>query len=195
MMVIFLQQKPCTTSENTYHSIEIYKFTGNGLFLFGMTSKRKDMNFLGLEMNGKLVKRCLEAVHQSGLKNGYFIETNATSTFRSIVSSYPGKLVLASIQCPNPDFNKPEHRWKMVQRSLIEAIEDMLSSDGKVFLQSDIEAVALRMKQQFLKHKFTVDHQEEWLMENPFGVQSDWEQHVLGRGAPMYRLMLSKSTT
>ncbi|GJV88475.1 phosphoglycerate kinase, cytosolic-like protein isoform X1 [Tanacetum coccineum] len=170
-------------------------FKCNGLFLFGMTSKRKDMNFLGLEMNGKLVKRCLEAVHQSGLKNGYFIETNATSTFRSIVSSYPGKLVLASIQCPNPDFNKPEHRWKMVQRSLIEAIEDMLFSDGKVFLQSDIEAVALRMKQQFLKHKFTVDHQEEWLMENPFGVQSDWEQHVLGRGAPMYRLMLSKSTT
>ncbi|GKB80770.1 phosphoglycerate kinase, cytosolic-like protein isoform X1 [Tanacetum coccineum] len=84
----------------------------------------------------------------------------------------------------------------MVQRSLIEAIEDMLSLDGKtlntisaayfhVFLQSDIEAVALRMKQQFLKHgngKFTVDHQEEWLVENPFGVQSDWEQDILGRG-------------
>ncbi|PWA42220.1 phosphoglycerate kinase [Artemisia annua] len=171
--------------------------SGNGLFLFGMASKRKDMNFLGLEMNGKLVKRCLEAVHQSGLKNGYFIETNATSTFRSIVSGYPGKLAFASIQCPNPDFNKPEHRWKMVQRSLIEAIEDLLSSDGKVFLQSDIEAVALRMKQQFLKYgngKFIIDHQEEWLMENPFGVQSDWEQHVLRRGAPMYRLMLSKST-
>nr|GEV87561.1 phosphoglycerate kinase, cytosolic-like isoform X1 [Tanacetum cinerariifolium] len=139
------------------------------------------------EITMMLVKRGLEAVHQSGLKNGYFIETNATSTFRSIVSSYPGKLVLASIQCPNPDFNKPEHRWKMVQRSLIEAIEDMLFSDGKVFLQSDIEAVALRMKQQFLKHKFTVDHQEEWLMENPFGVQSDWEQHVLGQSRSINR--------
>nr|XP_043632560.1 phosphoglycerate kinase, cytosolic-like [Erigeron canadensis] len=170
--------------------------SGNGLFLFGMMRKKKDMNFLGLEMNGKLVKRCLDAVHQSALKNGYFIETNATSTFRSIVSGYPGELVLASIQCPNPDFNKPEHRWKMVQRSLIEAIEDLLSSEGKVFLQSDIEAVALRMKQQFLMYgngKFTIDHQEEWLMENPFGVESDWEQHVLRRGVTMYRLMLSKS--
>ncbi|KVI09509.1 Phosphoglycerate kinase [Cynara cardunculus var. scolymus] len=126
-----------------------------------------------------LVKRCLETVRQSGLKNGYFIETNATSTFRSIVSGYPGELVLASIQ-----------------RSLIEAIRDLLSLDGKVFLQSDIEAVALRMKQQFLKYgngKFTIDHQEEWLKENPFGVESDWEQHVLHRGLPMYRLMLSKS--
>ncbi|KAL8241286.1 hypothetical protein R6Q59_014641 [Mikania micrantha] len=170
--------------------------SGNGLFLFGMARKRKDMNFLGLEMNGKLVKRCLVAIDQTGLKNGYFIETNATSTFRSIVSSYPGELVLASIQCPNPDFNKPEHRWKMVQRSLIEAIRDLLSSNGKVFLQSDIEAVALRMKHQFLKYgngKFTIDHHEEWLMENPFGVRSDWEQHVLRRGFQMYRLMLCKS--
>ncbi|KAK1421147.1 hypothetical protein QVD17_23274 [Tagetes erecta] len=170
--------------------------SGNGLFLFGMAKKRKDMNFLGLEMNGKLVKRCLDAVYQSGLENGYFIETNATSTFQSIVSSYPGQLVLASIQCPNPDFSKPEHRWKMVQRALIEAIRDLLSSNGKVFLQSDIEAVAIRMKQQFLKYgdgKFIIDHQEEWLRDNPFGVQSDWEQHVLHRGVPMYRLMLSKS--
>lgn len=84
----------------------------------------------------------------------------------------------------------------MVQRSLIEAILHLLSYDGKVFLQSDIEGVALRMKEEFLKYgngKFIIDHQEEWLKENPFGVQSDWEKHVLDNGAPMYRLMLSKS--
>ncbi|KAL4576613.1 hypothetical protein LXL04_012709 [Taraxacum kok-saghyz] len=171
--------------------------SGNGMFLFGMAKKRKDMNFLGLEMNGKvLVKRCLETCHLSGLKNGYFIETNATSTFGSIVSCYPGKLVFASIQCPNPDFNKPEHRWKMVQRSLIEAILDLLSYNGKVFLQSDIEDVALRMKEEFMKYgngKFIIDHEEEWLKQNPFGVKSDWEKHVLDNGLPLYRLMLSKS--
>lgn len=36
---------------------------------------------------------------------------------------------------------------------------------------------------------------EGWLNENPFGVRSDWERHVLDRGAPMFRLMLSKSAT
>ncbi|GJT65901.1 ADP-ribosylation factor GTPase-activating protein AGD3 [Tanacetum coccineum] len=75
---------------------------------------------------------------------------------RSLVTDFARALekakmmLLASIQCPNPDFDKPEHRWKRVQRSLIEAIEDMLSSYGKVFLQTDIEAVSLRMKQQSL---------------------------------------------
>lgn len=73
-----------------------------------------------------------------------------------------------------------------------------------MFLQSDIEAVAVRMKEEFLKYgkgKLSIDVNEEsgegdkkgWLKENPFGVHSDWEQHVVDRGAPMYRLMLSRS--
>ncbi|CAL0317375.1 unnamed protein product [Lupinus luteus] len=172
--------------------------SGNGLFLLEMARRKRDLNFLGLEINEKLVLRCLDSTHQYGLKNGYFIATNATSTFRSIVSSNPGELVLVSIQCPNPDFNKPGHRWRMLQRSLIEAIVDLLASDGKVFLQSDVEAVAISMKEQFLRYgkgKLDLVHgQNEWLEENPFGVRSDWEKHVLERGAPMYRMMFSKSS-
>ncbi|MCD7462255.1 hypothetical protein HAX54_048132 [Datura stramonium] len=179
--------------------------SGNGLFLSKMAEMRKDWNFLGMEINEKLVSRCLDHVSQSGMTNGYFIATNATSTFRPIVSSYPGDLVLVSIQCPNPDFNKTEHRWRMVQRSLVEAIADLLASDGKVFLQSDVKEVAVRMKEEFMKYgkgKLTVvhdledstSHRDGWLKENPFGIRSDWEQHVIDRGAPMYRLLLLKSS-
>lgn len=132
----------------------------------------------------------------------YFIATNATSTFHSIVSNYPGEVILVSIQCPNPDFNKPEHRWRMLQKSLVEAVADLLIPSGKVFLQSDIKAVAVRMKEQFLRYgkgKLSILQAQDtstnggWLEENPFGIRSDWEQHVLDRGAPMYRLMLLKS--
>ncbi|URE30455.1 phosphoglycerate kinase [Musa troglodytarum] len=111
----------------------------------------------------KLVQRCLDNLHQSELKNGYFISTNATSTFRSIVSSYPGDLVLVTIQ---------------------------------VFLQSDIETVTTRMKHLFItygKGKLVVDGDaRDWMEENPFGVRTDWEQHVIERGAPMYRIVLKK---
>lgn len=61
----------------------------------------------------------------------------------------------------------------------------------------------MRMKEEFLiygKGKLAImQHSgymktEEigWLKENPFGVPSDWERHVLDRGDPMYRLLLSK---
>ncbi|XP_058077644.1 uncharacterized protein LOC131226014 isoform X4 [Magnolia sinica] len=177
--------------------------SGNGLFLFKVARRCKSVNFLGLEINKKLVKRCLDFVQQQGLKNVYFISTNATTTFRSITSSYLGEMVLVSIQCPNPDFNKTEQRWRMLQRGLIEAIAELLATDGKVFLQSDIVEVAIRMKEQFLMYGkgrlHIVDGVGDievddggWLKENPFGIRSDWEQHVVDRGAPMYRLLMAK---
>ncbi|CAA6655528.1 unnamed protein product [Spirodela intermedia] len=137
-----------------------------------------------------LVVRCLDEVLHCGLKNVHFLPTNATSTFRSIISSYPGKLVLVSIQCPNPDFNKPEHRWKMVQRMLIEAIVDLLATDGKVRGDEEI-------KEDFLLHgrgRLALEGGDGggWIRENPFGVRSDWEKHVLARGNPMYRMLLRK---
>lgn len=70
----------------------------------------------------------------------------------------------------------------------------------QVFLQSDVEEVAMRMKEQFSrysKNKLVMEHHGQsdyWLDENPFGVKSDWEKHVLERGAPMYRMLFSKSS-
>ena len=32
----------------------------------------------------------------------------------------------------------------------------------------------------------------DWMEENPFGVGTDWEQHVIERGAPMHRIILKK---
>lgn len=37
--------------------------------------------------------------------------------------------------------------------------------------------------------------QRGWLKENPFGVHTDWEQHVSDRGDPMYRIWLYKTDT
>uniref|UniRef100_A0ACD5YH11 Uncharacterized protein n=1 Tax=Avena sativa TaxID=4498 RepID=A0ACD5YH11_AVESA len=171
--------------------------SGNGLFLFQMATNWEGSNFLGLEMNGKLVIRCLQEVASAGKRNLYFLSTNATSTFRSIISSYPGQLTLVTIQCPNPDFNKVQNRWRMVRRMLVEAVADLLQINGKIYLQSDVESVLIGMKEQFISHgkgRLVVDGDDDDndRMENPFGVMSDWERHVLARGAPMFRTMLRK---
>ncbi|CAM0956937.1 unnamed protein product [Alopecurus aequalis] len=171
--------------------------SGNGLFLFQMARNWEGSNFLGLEMNEKLVVRCLQEVSSAGKRNLYFLSTNATSTLRSIISSYPGQLTLVTIQCPNPDFNKEKNRWRMVRRMLVEAVADLLQINGKIYLQSDVESVLLRMKEQFISHGkglLVVDGDDDSndRMKNPFGVMSDWERHVLARGAPMYRTMLRK---
>jgi phosphoglycerate kinase len=68
----------------------------------------------------------------------------------------------------------------------------------QIYLQSDVESVLLGMKEQFISHGKGLlvvdgDDDDNDRMENPFGVMSDWERHVLARGAPMYRTMLRKA--
>lgn len=42
-------------------------------------------------------------------------------------------LIISFLQCPNPDFNKEQNRWKMVRRMLVEAVADLLQTNGQVF--------------------------------------------------------------
>jgi len=76
----------------------------------------------------------------------------------------------------------------------------------QIFLQSDVKEVALRMKSEFLQYGegkviMSIEHNdnqqcdsEGWLKDNPYGVFSDWEQHAIDRGKPMYRVVLSKAS-
>nr|GEY13569.1 reverse transcriptase domain, reverse transcriptase zinc-binding domain protein [Tanacetum cinerariifolium] len=61
------------------------------------------------------------------------------------------QISLVRDDCPNLDFDKPEHRWKRVKRSLIEAIEDMLSSYRKV--KNKQEPDKIRTKPDQIKKK------------------------------------------
>ncbi|KAK8963077.1 5'-3' exoribonuclease 3 [Platanthera guangdongensis] len=64
--------------------------------------------------------------------------------------------------------------------------------------ESDIEAVIIRMEEQFIKYgkgRIILEDDDEgnrWLPENPFEVRSDWEQHILDRRGHMCRTMLRK---
>ncbi|KAG6479208.1 hypothetical protein ZIOFF_062669 [Zingiber officinale] len=166
-----------------------------GLSYGTMDAKYKEIQQAASRLSDVEHSFCL-SMPSYDISDRYFLSTNATSTFSSIVSSYPGDLVIVTIQCPDPDFNRVNHRWSMVQRSLVEMIVDLLITNGKVFLESDIEAVAMRMKDLFIMHgkgKLLVHgHGKGWMEENPFGIQTDWEQRVVERGDPMYRIMLRK---
>jgi hypothetical protein len=45
-------------------------------------------------------------------------------------------LMISCFQCPNPDFNKEQNRWRMVRRMLVEAVADLLQPNGKVYALS-----------------------------------------------------------
>ena len=74
----------------------------------------------------------------------------------------------------------------------------------QIFIQSDVKSVALELREDFMEHGngcigMSIEHEdsskcdeEGWLVDNPYGVSSDWEDHVLGCGKRMYRVLLAR---
>ncbi|KAK9742694.1 hypothetical protein RND81_03G191500 [Saponaria officinalis] len=177
---------------------------GSGRFLLWLAKRNiSHQNYLGLEIRGKLVKRANIWAMELGISNAHFIFANATVSFQQLVSSYPGPLMLVSVLCPDPHFKKKHHKRRVLQKPLVDAIVNNLSSGGQVFMQSDVLEVAVDMRNQFdsvsdLSHidainpSFICDH-DGWLLSNPMGIRTEREIHAELEDAKIYRRMYQKN--
>ncbi|XP_022980361.1 uncharacterized protein LOC111479752 [Cucurbita maxima] len=178
--------------------------SGSGRFLLWLAKKHLDSrNFLGLEIRQKLVKRADVWVKELGFNNVHFMFANATISFKQIISSYPGPLMLVSILCPDPHFKKRHHKRRVLQKPLVDSIIDSLKPGGQVFIQSDVLEVAVDMRLWFdsvpnvLKHVDVLDQsllcdKDGWLLNNPMGIRTEREIHAESEGANIYRRMYQK---
>ncbi|KAI8562951.1 hypothetical protein RHMOL_Rhmol03G0075700 [Rhododendron molle] len=184
------------------------RIPGSGRFLMWLAKRNLERsqdpkNYLGLEIRQKLVKRAEHWANELALSNIHFIFANATVSFKELVSTYPGPLMLVSILCPDPHFKKKYHKRRVVQKHLVESIVDCLMPGGQVFIQSDVLEVALDMREKFdafsdgLLHveKFNADvlcDNEGWLLSNPMGIRTEREIHAEFEGAKIYRRLYRK---
>ncbi|KAG6750861.1 hypothetical protein POTOM_045376 [Populus tomentosa] len=186
--------------------LSLYSTSGSGRFLIWLAKRNPDSgNYLGLEIRQKLVKRAEFWVKELALTNIHFLFANATISFRQLVLSYPGPLMLVSILCPDPHFKKRHHKRRVVQKTLVDNIISHLVPGGKVFLQSDVLDVAVHMRSQFDGESEALQHIDEldrrvpcdsdgWLLDNPLGIRSDREIHAEFEGAKIYRRLYQKRT-
>ncbi|KAL3683944.1 hypothetical protein R1sor_001966 [Riccia sorocarpa] len=168
---------------------------GSGRFLMVLAKRNSAENFLGIDVRAKLVDRAKLWVEELQLRNAHFVTTNATLHLNSLLSTYPGPLTYVTILCPDPHFKQRHHKRRVVQKQLVDTILERLAPGGKLFLQSDVKEVALDMRKQFDEHlgvrlsncrSFPRDS-EGWVVENPLGLPSEREVHVLTQGGRVYR--------
>ncbi|XP_022642139.1 uncharacterized protein LOC106773773 isoform X2 [Vigna radiata var. radiata] len=109
---------------------------GSGRFLMWLAKRTpKKRNFLGLEIRERIVKRAETWAKDLALNNIHFMFANATISFKQLVESYPGPLVLVSILCPDPHFKKRHHKRRVLQKPLVGAIVDNLMPGGQVYFR------------------------------------------------------------
>ncbi|XP_076955705.1 uncharacterized protein LOC143630623 [Bidens hawaiensis] len=175
--------------------------SGSGRFLMWLAKRNPgSKNYLGLEIRKKLVTRAETWVKELALSNVHFLFANASISFKQLISTYPGPLMLVSILCPDPHFKKRHHKRRIVQKPLVEAIVDTLMPGGQVFIQSDVLEVAVDMQKYFDAESGKLVHvdsslecdDEGWLVSNPMGIGTEREIHAEFEGAKIYRRMYQK---
>ncbi|MEM9218846.1 MAG: tRNA (guanosine(46)-N7)-methyltransferase TrmB [Cyanobacteria bacterium P01_F01_bin.150] len=167
--------------------------SARGQFLLGMAQDYPDWNFLGAEIREPLVNFANGLRDELSLTNLFFIFCNANSSIEKLLSSLPqNALQRVTIQFPDPWFKRRHRKRRVVQPELVEAIAQHLAPGGVLFLQSDIESVAVDMRDRFLEHKSFEpqwDQAKNWYSTPIFPIATEREIMTKQKGQSIYRCL------
>ncbi len=187
--VLPIGKKSTRSSINPYISISVRErgaFTGNG-------TAATRLEFLGLEIREPLVNQANGWRTELGLLNLHYLFCNVNNSLRPILDSLPtGVLRQVTIQFPDPWFKRKHQKRRVVQPETVAELADALCPKGVVLIQSDVEEVAVEMRDRFSAHPAFIPHQEQWLPTNPLAVPTERELSTLKRGEPVYRALFIK---
>lgn len=162
-----------------------------GEFLLSMATIQAHWNFLGLEIREPLVEQANAKVLELGLRNIYYLFGNANNSIKPLLESLKTDVLQrVTIQFPDPWFKKRQAKRRVVQPELVDTLAAYLLDGGEVFLQSDVEDVAVEMCDRFEDHPaFHKQGTDTWLAANPLPVPTEREVSTLSRSEPVYRAL------
>ena len=165
--------------------------SARGQFLLGMAQDYPDWNFLGLEIREPLVNFSNGLRDELNLANLHFLFCSANPSPNPLLASLPtDALQRVTIQFPDPWFKRRHRKRRVVQPDLVEAIATNLAPGGTLFLQSDIEGVAVDMRDHFMHHAAFApqwDLAKDWYPTSLFSVATEREVMTSEKGQPIYR--------
>ena len=176
------------------HPLHLDIGCARGGFLLSMAQLDPQTNFLGIEIRDRLVSAANQTKDELGLTNLHYLFGNMNISASTLLKSLPSNILKTiSIQFPDPWFKKRHNKRRVVQSELVKILVDYLAEGGQVFLQSDIEEVAVEMRDRFTNHPLLIQqHTGAWLDTNPF-LPTERELYVQKKNLPVYRVLLQKS--
>ncbi|MEM6447547.1 MAG: tRNA (guanosine(46)-N7)-methyltransferase TrmB [Cyanobacteria bacterium P01_D01_bin.123] len=166
--------------------------SGTGRFALALAERHPEWNVLGIEIRQPLVERANAWVQKLQLDNVHFVSAHATVTLPHLFA--PGELARVSIQFPDPWFKKRHHKRRVVQPELVALLARLMQPGAALFLQSDIEDVAVEMEARFVEcsafHNPSGPHAA--IASNPLGVATHRELSCATQNLPVYRYWLER---
>ncbi len=160
-----------------------------GRFILKMAEAEPGWNYLGVEIREPLVDEANRLADEAGLSNLHYVFCNAMLSLGELIQDIPeGMLQAVTIQFPDPWFKKKHAKRRMVNEEMVDTIASHLSSNGRVFVQTDIESLADEM---FALFRVDKRFAEIPITENPFSIKTERETSVETRGLPVFRTLFN----
>ena len=168
-----------------------------GKFLLEMAQLHPETNFLGIEIRRPLVEDANREKERLGLGNLHYLFGSINYSVEDIFQSLPENVLqYISVQFPDPWFKRKHNKRRVIQPELVNSLIAYLQPQGTVFLQSDIEEVALEMTARFAEHPLLdKQHQDNWLPDNPLSIPTERELYVTADNLPVYRSLFQKQNS
>lgn len=111
-----------------------------GKFCMRLAETRPDVNVLGLEIRKPVAEGCIKDAEKLKLTNLGFLYANANVDLGRILQGINevSSVSRLLIQFPDPHFKARNHKRRVVQPELVEAIAEHTSASTEVVVQSDM---------------------------------------------------------
>ena len=169
----------------------------SGDFLFELSLKNKNWNYIGIEIREKLVLNANLKMKSRENKNLYFSFGNANNIFnQSNNKSIINFITSISFNFPDPWFKKKHHKRRVIQPKLINLLSNSMKRGSLIFIKTDVRDLFDHMEltiSESIKFK-KIPYQDFKFHEsfNPNRIKTNREKYVILNQLKIYESIYKK---
>ena len=169
----------------------------SGDFLFELSLKNKNWNYIGIEIREKLVLNANLKMKSRENKNLYFSFGNANNIFNQSNNISIFNLITSiSFNFPDPWFKKKHHKRRVIQPKLINLLSNSMKKGSLIFIKTDVRELFDHMEltiSESIKLK-KIPYQDVDFCEsfNPNRIQTNREKYVILNQLKIYESIYKK---
>lgn len=172
---------------NNDNPIEIEIGCGKGQFLIEHAKRRKDVNFIGVEIIDNIIVSAAESAEKENLTNIQFFNCGAEILHYLIPKNSVDKIYL-NFSCPYPKKQYENHR--LTYYHFLNIYKTILKSGAKIVMKTDSDGLFEYSKGSFLENGFTLENVEDDLYKNlPIdNIATEYEEKFVKEGKKIHGL-------
>ena len=169
----------------------------SGDFLFELSLKNQNWNYIGIEIREKLVLNANLKMKSKEYKNLYFSFGNANNMFdhpknKSLIDS----ITSISFYFPDPWFKKKHHKRRVIQPEFINFLSNSMQNSSLIYIKTDVKQLFNYMERTISESiNFNKLANEDFRFNesfNPNKIQTNREKHVILNKLKIYESIYIK---